>query len=206
MTAIKGLLLDYGGTIDTNGVHWGEVLWNAYQKFEVPVDREAFRLAYAHGERTLALQPLVKPHHIFHEVLQLKVRLQLEYLHLGGALNDSVDREALVQAIAAYCNDYAAACIQKAVPVLDELGGRFPLVLVSNFYGNVEAVLRSFGIRHYFKAIVESSVVGYRKPDPALFSLGVQAQGLEAGECVVIGDSYIKDIVPGKQAGCATIC
>ena len=28
--SIKGLIFDYGGTLDTNGIHWSEVLWEMY--------------------------------------------------------------------------------------------------------------------------------------------------------------------------------
>jgi putative hydrolase of the HAD superfamily len=52
---------------------------------------------------------------------------------------------------------------------------------------------------------VESSIVGIRKPDPALFALGVEALQLPAEEIVVIGDSYRKDIHPASKLGCRTI-
>ncbi len=48
------------------------------------------------------------------------------------------------------------------MPVLKELSEKYPLVLVSNFYGNVETVLKDFGIDTYFKEIIESAVVGVR--------------------------------------------
>ena len=32
---IKGVIFDYGGTIDTNSVHWAEVLWAAYVKMGI---------------------------------------------------------------------------------------------------------------------------------------------------------------------------
>ena len=75
-------------------------------------------------------------------------------------------------------------------------------MLVSNFYGNVESVLADFNLRHYFKAIIESAVVGIRKPDPRIFALGVEALALNPQEVLVIGDSYKKDIVPAETLGC----
>ena len=30
MSSIKGIIFDYGGTIDTNGIHWSEVIWEQY--------------------------------------------------------------------------------------------------------------------------------------------------------------------------------
>ncbi|MDE6176262.1 MAG: HAD family hydrolase, partial [Paramuribaculum sp.] len=75
---------------------------------------------------------------------------------------------------------------------------------VSNFYGNVEAVLEAYDLRRYFKTIIESAVVGVRKPDPAIFSLGVEALGCRPDQTLVIGDSYRKDILPAETIGCHT--
>ena len=72
LTDVKGVIFDYGGTIDTNSRHWAEVLWSKYEEFQVPVDKTSFREAYVHGERTLARVPLVKPEHNFHDVLRIK--------------------------------------------------------------------------------------------------------------------------------------
>ena len=79
------------------------------------------------------------------------------------------------------------------------------MVLVSNFYGNIESVLHDFNLDGIFRSIVESAVVGIRKPDPAIFQMGVDRLGLAAEEIVVVGDSYDKDIVPASKIGCQTI-
>ncbi|MBP3590718.1 MAG: HAD family hydrolase [Muribaculaceae bacterium] len=86
--------------------------------------------------------------------------------------------------------------------MIEALAAEYPLVLVSNFYGNVEAVLEDFDLRRYFRTIVESAVVGVRKPDPKIFALGVEALGLRPQEVLVVGDSYKKDIVPAESLGC----
>ncbi|MDE6263430.1 MAG: HAD family hydrolase, partial [Muribaculaceae bacterium] len=52
--------------------------------------------------------------------------------------------------------------------------------------------------------IIESAVVGVRKPDPAIFRLGVEAFGLPAEEVLVVGDSLKKDILPAESIGCQT--
>lgn len=45
---VKGIIFDYGGTIDSNGKHWAEVLWDSYQDQGVAVTKEQFREAYVH--------------------------------------------------------------------------------------------------------------------------------------------------------------
>jgi putative hydrolase of the HAD superfamily len=79
------------------------------------------------------------------------------------------------------------------------------MVLVSNFYGNMAVVLQEFGFDGLFREVIESAVVGVRKPDPRIFTLGVEALGLKPEEVVVVGDSMDKDIIPAKQAGCQTV-
>ena len=53
--------------------------------------------------------------------------------------------------------------------------------------------------------MIESAVVGVRKPDPQIFTLGVKALGIKPEEAVVVGDSYDKDIMPAKAAGCRAV-
>ena len=73
------------------------------------------------------------------------------------------------------------------------------MVLVSNFYGNVQAVLADFNLLQYFESIIESAVVGVRKPDPQIFRLGVDALGMKPEEVLVVGDSYKKTSCLPKQ-------
>ena len=80
-----------------------------------------------------------------------------------------------------------------------------PMVLVSNFYGNMPVVLHEFAFDGLFLKVVESAVVGIRKPDPRIFLLGVDALGLKPAEVTVVGDSLDKDIIPAHEAGCQTV-
>lgn len=198
---IKGLLFDYGGTIDTNGLHWGGVLWDHYEKYQIPVERADFSKAYSFGERALAIHPLVKPDHTFYDVLKLKIDQQFKFLAENGYDMDP----SFVEKLAYDCNLFAKETVLRAKPVLDALAGDYPMVMVSNFYGNLNTVLADFGIKHFFAEVVESAVVGVRKPDPAIYQLGVESLGFSANECVVVGDSYSKDIVPARAVGCKAI-
>lgn len=200
---VKGIIFDYGGTIDSRGDHWSEVIWDAYRKAGVPVDKATFREAYVEIERELARTRHILPHHTFRDLMDIKMRLELKWLADNGHINaDSVDR--LAEQTARLCYEAARSSVEEARPVLEALAAKFPMVLVSNFYGNVEAVLTDFDLRRYFGHIVESAVVGVRKPDPAIFALGVDALGLRPDEALVVGDSYRKDILPARSLGCHT--
>lgn len=172
---IKGIIFDYGGTLDTCGQHWGKKLWHAYERQHVPVSEQQFRDAYVYGERTLGRNPIIKPDYTFHRTLATKIRLEMEHLCTHGAWDAS--EEEFKQKHQAVLEDVYAevvATTAHSAEVLTQLSERFPMVLVSNFYGNIECVLQEFGLRKFFPRIVESAVVGIRKPDPRIFELGVE--------------------------------
>ena len=196
---IKGIIFDYGGTLDSRGVHWSEVLWQGYCQAGVPIDKETFRNAYVEGERALARERIILPQDNFHTLLMKKVKIEISYLPEMPGIETP---NRWVDEIAAYCDDAARGCIEEARPLLEQLHERYPMMLVSNFYGNIDEVLRAYGIRHLFKGIIESAVVGVRKPNPTLFRLGVDALELKPDEVLVVGDSLRKDIEPAEQLGC----
>ena len=207
---IKGIIFDYGGTIDSGGDHWSEVIWSAWQEAGVPASKEEFREVYVWTERELAKTRHILPEHNFHDLLLIKMQLELNRLAelrredgkpdllLEGALED------YAKTTAAFCYASARSWVEKARPVLEHLAAKYPLVLVSNFYGNVETVLADFDLARYFRKVVESAVVGVRKPDPKIFALGVEALGLKPEEVLVVGDSLTKDILPAESLGCQT--
>ncbi|MDR1454222.1 MAG: HAD family hydrolase [Tannerella sp.] len=202
---IRGIVFDYGGTVDSNGVHWSEVLWQAYCSEQVPVTKESFREAYVYGERTLGKHPLIRPHHTFPDMLRLKADLQIEWLRERGLLTAERATPQLKQAVAAFGYACARRSVEAARPVIATLSAMYPLALVTNFYGNMASVLKDFELDAFFPLIIESAVCGVRKPDPQIFRLGLEALHLSAGEVVVIGDSYGKDILPAASLGCQTV-
>jgi putative hydrolase of the HAD superfamily len=205
LTKIKGIIFDYGGTIDSNGKHWSEVLWESYQDNKIPVTKEQFRDAYVFAERYLATNPVIQPDDNFHILLKKKAGLQITYLTEKGFLKEENKTKAFSIAVSDQCYTFVKDLIKKEIDILNTLGNRYPMALVSNFYGNVQAVLDDFGLLGYFNDIIESAVVGLRKPNPAIFGLGVEKLGLPSSSVVVIGDSYAKDIVPAAKNGCKTI-
>lgn len=201
MENIKGIIFDYGGTIDSHGDHWSEVIYDGYRAAGLEIEKSLFRDAYVHAERELARVRHILPGDNFLELLRKKMKIELDYLVNHGHLTAAVAADA-GERIALYCYERARACVEEARPVLETLSERYPMVLVSNFYGNVDEVLRDFDLRRYFSGVIESAVVGVRKPDARIFMLGVVALGLKPGEVLVVGDSLRKDILPAESIGC----
>lgn len=242
---IKGIIFDYGGTLDTRGDHWSEVLWQGYEHFGigvaadeevepgVSIHKQVFRDAYVYGERALAVNPIVTPDFHFEDILREKLILELNFLagkklletgkddaekqaKLGNdsdasseslllSLSDSEIHQIAVD-MAHYINAKTLDLLQENKQVLEHLKqAGYPMVLVSNFYGNINQVLKDAEIDGYFKEVIESAVVGVRKPNPAIFALGVCALDLPASQVLVVGDTYGKDIIPAHKLGCHTL-
>ncbi|MCH5175032.1 MAG: HAD family hydrolase [Prevotellaceae bacterium] len=211
---IKGIIFDYGGTIDTNSLHWSEVLWEGYRNVGIPVSKDEFRTSYVFAERALARHPYIKPEHNFLDLLRIKCDLETSDLTSRGVwLASDEERKSKSDAVAQYCYNYVLKVLKVSRPIIARLSEKYPLVLVSNFYGNIETILEDFNLQ-YFRRIVESAVVGVRKPDPKIFQLGVDAlrevmdkteKELPASDIVVVGDSFSKDIIPATQIGCQTV-
>lgn len=194
---IKAVVFDYGGTLDSRGDHWSHVILDAYRSIGIDLDVEEFKEAYIFAERALEKNPIILPSDTFREVMRKKIELQHSKLGLDFDCKAVADR----------CYDFARECVAEARPTLEFLSRRVPLLLVSNFYGNLPAVTADFGIDLYFTEIVESSRVGIRKPDPAIFSLALKLlgdNGRNAGEVLVVGDSMKNDILPAQSLGCST--
>jgi putative hydrolase of the HAD superfamily len=204
-SAIHGILFDYGATIDSNGLHWAEALWQGYQAAGVPVGKEAFRLAYIYGERYLARNRVILPDYTFLQTLRAKIDIQLGWLLDEGGISAGLPIAQYAAAVADHCYAFAGDCIMRARRLIAALSEHYPLVLVSNFYGNINSVLREFELDGLFRSVVESSVVGVRKPDPAIFAIGVERLGLKPEETLVVGDSWTKDICPAAGIGCQTV-
>lgn len=189
----RAYIFDYGGTLDTGGRHWSRVLWKAWQQAGVPVSEEQFREAYVFAERMLGSHPIVKPDYTFRQTLSEKLRIELAQAGFE-AYHDTVLEMVYEQTL---------RHVTHSREVLQQL--QLPMVLVSNFYGNMPTVLREFRLDHLFRQVIESAVVGIRKPDPRIFMLGVEALGLLPEQVAVVGDSMEKDILPARQAGCRTV-
>lgn len=199
---LKGYIFDYGGTLDTGGQHWGKVIWHAYEHLQVPVSETDFRDAYVHAERTLGKNPIIQPDFTFYKTLETKISIQLEYLQQHAALSHHT---SYILPLTSHLYEATVAETSNSREVLLSLKKQYPMVLVSNFYGNIATVLKEFKLDGIFDTIIESAVVGVRKPDPQIFTLGVEALGMQPDEVVVVGDSMDKDIIPASKAGCHTV-
>lgn len=194
---MKAILFDFGGTIDTDGVHWSEKFCALYALFAPQVPKQDVERAFIESDRMLLADPAVAQL-TFEETLARQWRIQFGLLHLpvSGGLLEEMSR---------VCYEDVRRTIARARGVLALLAPCYRLGVVSNFTGNLEIVCREFYLHKFFSVFIDSSVVGIRKPDPAIFALALEKLQVPAVDASVVGDSYDRDIVPGKSLGCSTV-
>lgn len=89
------------------------------------------------------------------------------------------------------------------VPVcLKELKARrLRLGIVSNWSSNLEDLVRGLRMAPYFDEVVSSADVGYRKPNPMIFTVALERLALDATEVVHVGDRPDADGAGAEAAG-----
>jgi HAD superfamily hydrolase (TIGR01509 family) len=92
---------------------------------------------------------------------------------------------------------------------LAEISPQFPMAILSNTRSStrteVAALLSTLGIARFFKAIVTSSDIGWRKPHPLAFEAALAALGAPPTATVMVGNDLVADIAGAKAMGMRTI-
>jgi len=79
----------------------------------------------------------------------------------------------------------------------------YVLGIISNLITSREIPdwMEADGFTPYFKAVVLSSVLGRRKPDPEVFLEAARQAGVDPSRCVYVGDNPKRDVIGARQAG-----
>ena len=198
---IKAIVFDFGGTLDTDGIHWAEKFWEVYNHFNISIPKEEFRNAFVYSERKIS--GIIKSDFSLIKTYKTQITYQLEYLSDNKILSNF--DENLSDELSSYCHGSTRSKVNETIKILDKLKENFALGLVSNYYGNVKTVLTELGLAKYFNSIIDSTIVGIRKPDSKIFEHIINGLDVDSSEVVVVGDSYKNDIAPAKSLGCKTI-
>jgi len=185
------ILLDFGGTLDADGLPWKERVARLYREEGVVVTPERFDPAFYAADD--ALVGAVPPTLSFRETV---FRLVAGVTH-GLGLHD----ETLVGRITTRFLASALETLRGNTSLLAALSRRYRLGIVSNFYGNLAAVCDECGMRGFFSVIIDSAQVGCRKPDPRIFHMAVAALGVRPADAVFVGDSLSRDMAGARAVG-----
>jgi FMN phosphatase YigB (HAD superfamily) len=202
---VTTLLFDFGGTLDLPGAHWLDRFLAHYLEAGVDLTREEFDRAYDYATRRgYQAGERINAYGLRRLVDQL-VAWQVDYLleHFPGRVPSTL-RDAAGSIAESFCAQSAAG-FEQSRTALAALAPRFRIGVVSNFYGNLNAVLKEAGLLPLVTVAVDSSRVGVFKPDPAIFRAALARLGARPVESVMVGDSLNKDCAPAKRLGLATV-
>lgn len=86
--------------------------------------------------------------------------------------------------------------------VVKYLAAKYPLTIISNGFKEVQYYkFEHSGLASFFTHALISEEVGSNKPQPGIFQIALERNGITADEAVMIGDSYSSDIAGAKAAG-----
>ncbi len=87
--------------------------------------------------------------------------------------------------------------------LLAELGERYPLGMITNFTDGPAArhIIEVLGLNPFFRHVIVSAEVGYRKPHPHIFEQFVEAMCVPADQILFVGDDLDADVQGSRDAG-----
>ena len=191
MNNVKGILFDFGGTIDADGVAWKERFYPIYRAHGIKWKFGEFEKYFFASDDFLTA---MKPRNVsYYDVLKLQVSLVLKE---GGRFS-----EPLAGKIARKFLQDSLRSVKSKLPLIKKLSAKYKLGIVANFYGNLAEVCEDCGLYPYFDALADSGVVGCIKPDPGIFKFALKKLGTRAEETLFVGDSMKRDMAGAKNMG-----
>jgi FMN phosphatase YigB (HAD superfamily) len=205
MAAIETLLFDFGGTLDADGVAWKERFYALYRAEGLDMTAEAFAPAFFAADDPL-IGALPRTAGLAETVHALVANLEAELARRRaeaddpGTVEGRPDSDRGRRVASRFLSDMFAIFARNR-PVLETLGEHCRLGVVSNFYGNLEAVCWTAGLAPLFAVMADSQRIGAEKPDPAIFRAALEALHAAPETALYIGDSLRRDGEGARRAG-----
>lgn len=193
---IETVLFDFGGTLDADGVAWKERFYALYQSEGLETTPDAFASVFFAADDPL-VGSLPRAAGLSETVHALAANLEAE---LARTAKERTNSERGRRVASRFLHG-ASVAFARNRPVLEALGQRYQLGVVSNFYGNLEAVCESAGLAPLFKVMVDSHVVGAEKPDPAIFRAAFERLRAPPRNAMFVGNSLRRDREGARRVG-----
>lgn len=184
------LLFDFGGTLDAEGVPWKDRFYRLAGLEGLDVSPAQFDPAFYGATDSLE------------GTIPRSAGLRDTVERVADGLAVRLEREnALLRRIGdRFLNDSMRQLAQSAA-LLSRLRERYRIGIVSNFYGNIQAVCDEAGLSPSVTVAVDSTVVGCKKPDPRIFQAALDPLGASPAEAVFVGDSLRRDMAGARAMG-----
>jgi HAD superfamily hydrolase (TIGR01549 family) len=199
--SIKAILFDFGGTLDTGGVHWFHKFKELYAKHNLHIEEDVLRKAYVYSEQQLE-KTVIDENTSLKELIDLKITIQFMFFQIKNEIR--IASEMKNEMVLSLCNDIQDT-IRLNAELIEELRKEYKIAVVSNFYGNLEYVLADSWLLEHLDLLVDSKKIGIRKPDTRIWQHAIDELKMKNGEVVIVGDSHKNDIAPAMMLGTRSI-
>jgi putative hydrolase of the HAD superfamily len=184
-------LLDFGGTLDADGLTWKERFYRLWREEGAAGGPAAFDpIFYAADDALVGAIPTTLS-------FEATVRRLSDGLAAGLAVRDPRAPARVADRFLADAHRH----LRRNLALLERLRTRYRLGIVSNFYGNLETVCHNVAIRPLFGIIVDSERAGISKPDPRIFMMAVEGLGVTPADATFVGDSVARDMAGARALG-----
>ncbi|MDO9184301.1 MAG: HAD family hydrolase [Bacteriovorax sp.] len=199
MNNVKWLFFDFGGCLDSDGVHSRTLFYNQFINNDIITHKDSmefFQNAYTLSDNAANAKSLVLNSSLseMNNIMCTSIANNLHFYDQNKILNTAKD-----------ISNIQAGYLQRNRPILKELKLNYKLGVVSNFTGNLEIILKEFSIDSVFSFVLDSYHVGYSKPNPEIFKLAISKCEVLPNEICFIGDNLERDIIPAKKLGMKTV-
>jgi HAD superfamily hydrolase (TIGR01509 family) len=188
--ATRALLFDFGGTLDAEGVAWKDRFFEAARREGLELPQSEFDPAFYGATDSLEGR------------IPASAGLRETVERVAAGLASRLGREdELLRRVGERFTSDSLRQLAESASILARLKERYRLGIVSNFYGNLQAVLDEVGLSPSISVAVDSTLAGVKKPDPRIFQAALD--GLRAGpaETVFVGDSLRRDMAGARGMG-----
>lgn len=191
---LEAILLDYGGTLDGDALHWFDHFVRLYAEAAADVPYPTLKDAFYAADAALTRDPDIGAFGL-ERMVRTHVALQLRQLRR--------DEPMLATRLADRFIADTREAWDRNRPLLGRLADRFRLGVVSNSYGNMPALLAE-ALLAPFAVVLDSAIEGIAKPDPALYALAASRLSLPPAAILHVGDSWERDVIPAHAIGMRT--
>ena len=225
--APEALLLDFGGTLDSDGVHWSTIYARAFAEAGLELERAELDQAFLRSERDLDVLPTVaelglRDHVLWQVQRMLQILIERSVLvfnhwtggvehsppdshsHCGPPVVDGTPEQA-AESVTDRVLVPVERKLQHSRGLLLRCQPHYQMALVSNFTPNLPKILAEAGLDGLVGRVYCSALVGLRKPNLDIFHLVLDELGVRPDQAAMIGDSLTNDIMPAHEVGLTTL-
>jgi putative hydrolase of the HAD superfamily len=190
LTNIQTVIFDFGGTLDSNGIHWRNRFFELICQ-QIP---ELAWEQFEHADRKSIADFIADP-----ATPQLNMRHSAEAILAGIDRHLEMTQLDVAQVVDLFCQN-AEGYLESSRGFLERLSTTYQLGVISNNFGNTRGWCDEYDLTPFLDTIIDSTVVGIQKPDPQIFQIALTELKASPPTSIYVGDTFIDDVLGAKKA------